>query len=68
MLKRYRWSDADFEAAISLTDPNAFPSAAKRTSGSFAMTLLWRDTDLDKWEARVQEHYDLLGRLIRLKK
>ena len=67
--KRLKLSDEEVELAIALSDPVRFPLASKHTStGSFSVVLLWRDTDLDKWEARVREHYDLLGRLIRLKK
>jgi hypothetical protein len=43
-----------------------FPSASKQTvPGSFGVVLRWREADVDRWEAKVREHHELLrsGRL-----
>ena len=53
LLKRFKWSDADFDAAQLFAN---FPAAAKRSLGPGAIgwTLVWRDMELDAWRERMQ--------------
>jgi hypothetical protein len=63
VLQRFRWTDAQFEAAQGY----GFPVAAKAfPPGQWGFTLVWRDLDLDDWRARllgeIKAMQDLVGR------
>jgi hypothetical protein len=68
VLKRQRWTPAELEAAVSLPDPIKFPVGAKVIKpGEWGYESRWKDTEIDRWAARVGEHVDLLRHLIRQK-
>ena len=50
--RKFGWSDAQFEAALSL----GFPPAGRRSSfGSWRVDLIWREDVLDAWAAELRE-------------
>ena len=62
VLKKFGWSDADFDEAQRFGFP---PAAHRPTLGSFALVQIWREDVLDKWAAEWREKASAILRLVR---
>ena len=65
LLKRLRWTEADFEVAISLGEPFRFPTPGKTIpKNDWGYDLVWPDTVLDAWLDRCREYVAVMQRLV----
>jgi hypothetical protein len=62
VLRKFKWSEKDFELAQSCE----FPAAMKRPPklGSWTFTLVWPENVLDGWAAKQREKVAVLERLV----
>jgi len=59
-LKRFGWSDADYEEA----QQHGFPISAKRPRRLYGVDLVWRESWLDRWANEQRESANAKMRLV----